>query len=116
MPLRFLLDENVGTDVAVSLTEAGHDIIHTQDVDELGKGSYDHEIAACSKRTGRYILTNDDDLFDEIDDELPTLFYFPNQRLSAHQITSIIEVIEAQYSVEEIDAQPHVRVVEGWIR
>lgn len=115
MPLRFLLDENVELTVEKSLKRAGHDVVHTQNVGELGKGSYDHEIATHSKGTDRYILTNDDDLFDRIDTDLPTLFYFPNQRLSAYQITSIIGVIEEQYAAEEIDQQPHVRVVDDWL-
>lgn len=115
MSLRLLLDENVELTVEKSLKQAGHDVVHTQHVDELGKRSYDHEIAAYSKKTGRYILTNDDDLFEEIDEDLPTLFYFPNQRLSAYKITSIIGVIEERYTAEGVDRQPHVRVVEGWL-
>ena len=115
MPLRFLPDENVELTVEKSLNQAGHDVVHTRNVDELGKQSYDDEIAAHLKKTGRYILTNDDDLFGEIDDDLPTLFYFPNQRLSAYQITSVVGVIEEQYTVEEIDQQPNVRVVESWL-
>lgn len=115
MPLRLLLDENVELGVEKALKQAGHDVVHVQDVESLGKQSYDHEIAAYSKRTGRYVLTNDDDFYREIDDELPTLFFFPNQRISAHRLTSVIGAIEEQFTGEEIDQQPVIKVVEDWL-
>jgi hypothetical protein len=36
-------------------------------VEALGAGSADHEVAACSRQTGRSILTNDDGFFSQID-------------------------------------------------
>jgi hypothetical protein len=75
VPFRVLLDENVDPAVGAALETSGHDAVHTQDVDALGKQSHDHEIAADAKRTGRHVLTNDDDFYRRIDDELPTLFF-----------------------------------------
>jgi hypothetical protein len=113
--LRFLLDENIDPAVGTSLSEAGHDAVHVQDVDELGKQSHDHEIATHAKWSGRHVLTNDDDFYRELDDELPTLFFLPDQRLPPHRITAIIGVIEQEFPGGELDEQPAIEVVDGWL-
>jgi peptide subunit release factor 1 (eRF1) len=112
---RFLLDENVDPAVGASLTEAGHDVVHVQNVDVLGKRSSDHEIAAHAKRSARCIMTSDDDFYREIDEEVPTLFFVPEQRLDAHRIASIVGAIEEQFPDDELDDQRAIAVVEGWL-
>lgn len=115
MTLQFLLDENVDPDVAAALERAGYDAVHTQEIDELGNGSHDHEIAAYARRTGRYVFTNDDDLFGELGDGLPALSFLPDQRLPSHRVVSIVAAIERQFGRDGIDEQSAVEVVEGWL-
>jgi predicted nuclease of predicted toxin-antitoxin system len=115
MVLRLLLDEQVEPSVQRYLEREGHDVVHTREVDDLGAGSADHEVAAYSKRTGRSILTNDDDFFSQIDADLPTVFHFPNQRPSAYQITSILGAVEEQFTEAELAQEDVVALVEGWL-
>lgn len=84
-------------------------------MDALGKQSHDHEIAAYAQRTRRHVLTSDDDFYRQIDEGLPTLFFLPDQRLSVHRIATIIDAIEEQYPGDELEEQPAVTVVEGWL-
>ena len=83
-------------------------------MEALGAGSADHEVAAYSRQTGRSILTNDD-FFSQIDADLPTVFYFPNQRLSAYQIVSILGVINHQFTEAELADEDIVALVESWL-
>jgi predicted nuclease of predicted toxin-antitoxin system len=115
MALRLLLDEQVEPSVRRYLEREGYDVVRTRDVDDLGAGSADDEVAASSKQTGRSILTNDDDFFSQIDADLPVVFYFPNQRLSASRITSILGAVEEQFTEAELAEEDVVALVEGWL-
>lgn len=115
MPFRFILDEQVEPQVQRYLEREGHDVVHVREIDGLGAGADDSEVATYSKSTGRHILTNDDDFYDELTDDLPTVFYFPNQRLAAYKIAVIIEIIEQQFTAVELEREPVVKVVEGWL-
>jgi len=113
--LRFLLDENVDPEVGALLKRDGHDAVHVQEVDDLGKQSHDHEVAAHARRSNRYVLTRDDDFYGELDDDLPTLFFAPDQRLPPHRIVAIVAAIIEQFDRDGIDEQLAIGVVEGWL-
>lgn len=115
MPFRFILDEQVEPQVQRYLEREGHDVIHVREINELGAGAYDSEVAMYTISTGRHILTNDDDFFNELTGDLPTVFYFPNQRLAAYKVVSIIEIIEQQFTKNELKQEQMVKVVEGWL-
>lgn len=115
MPFRFVLDEQVEPQVRRYLEREGHDAVHVRETDELGAGADDSDVAAYSVSTGRHVLTNDDDFFTELTDDLPTVFYYPNQRLSAYKIVSIIEILDQQFVTTELEREPVVKVVEGWL-
>lgn len=115
MPFRFVLDEQVEPQVLRYLEREGHDVVHVREIDELGAGADDPDVATYSASTERHLLTNDDDFFEELTGDLPTVFYFPNQRLSAYKIVSIVEILDQQFSAAELEHEPVVKVVEGWL-
>jgi hypothetical protein len=117
MTFRFILDEQVEPQVQRYLEREGHDTVHVREINELGAGAGadDSEVAMHSMVTGRHILTNDDHFYGELTDDLPTVFYFPNQRLAAYKLVSIIEIIEQQFTANELKHEPVVKVVEGWL-
>lgn len=115
MPFRSVLDEHVEPQVGRYLEQEGHYAVHVRDIDELGAGTSDSEVAAYSQSTERHILTNDDDFFEELTKEIPTMFFYPNQRLAAYEIVSIIEIIEHQFTAKELEQRLVVKVVEGWL-
>lgn len=57
--MRLLVDESIQQQVAVLLTEAGHDAVHLSDLDLLG--ATDEQVLASAYETGRTLITADTD-------------------------------------------------------
>ncbi|WP_458190271.1 DUF5615 family PIN-like protein [Haladaptatus sp. NG-WS-4] len=109
MSFRVLLDENVERQAMQMLTKMGHDTEMVVDVDELGPGTDDATIAAYAKREDRLVLTVDDDFLTEIDetDHAGVLFQV-DDRLTAHEVASIVDVVATHLDQSDIDGKIHI--------
>lgn len=90
--LSLLLDEDTERALATELRNAGHEVARVVELADLGPGSSDDEVRAAALREGRILLTHDDDhvAAARSDTPAPRVFYVPNQRLAAHEITHIL--------------------------
>jgi predicted nuclease of predicted toxin-antitoxin system len=114
MQLRFLLDEDTERRLKSELSKAGHDVERVVTVDELGTGSDDTEVREYAVETDRIIVTHDDDFLTFSHDSHAGVFYVPDQRLSAHQIFSIIQAVADAYESRE-QIQSVVYLTEKWL-
>jgi predicted nuclease of predicted toxin-antitoxin system len=109
-----LLDEDTERALAPKLTEVGHDVERVATVDALGTGSDDREVCEYALETDRIVVSHDDDFLTHPVDAHAGVFYVPNQRLSAHQVASIVQsVVDAYGSQDRID--PVVFLTENWL-
>lgn len=114
--LSLLLDEDTERALATDLRAAGHDVARVVEVDELGTGSSDEAVRAEALRTGRYLLTHDDDHVAAArgKEASPVVFYVPNQRLAAHDIVRILEIVlDATADVADLGAV--IVLSEAWL-
>jgi len=75
MDIRFLLDEDTEEQLATKLQKAGYDAVRVVNVDALGPGSDDTEVRDYARKTGRIIITYDDDLLSLDPDSHPGVFF-----------------------------------------
>jgi len=109
-----VLDENMEREVQHRLDSYGHEVVHVNDVDGLGKGTNDRTIADYSRDTGRFIVTYDDDFVLEIDDgEHQAVLYFGDQTLSAKTVADAVHLMSEQFPAREIQG---VVYASKWIR
>lgn len=103
MSYRLLLDENIEYEVKHRLRNYGHDVEHVDFVSELGKGTEDRSIGEYSLRTGRIIVTYDDDFVLDIHtDEYEAVLYIGEASLSADEIADIIHEMSRHYDQQQI--------------
>ncbi|GAB2653390.1 DUF5615 family PIN-like protein [Nocardia goodfellowii] len=60
--MKFLVDAQLPRKLATFLAEAGHDVVHTSELD-LGNRTPDGAIAELADRDGRIVVTKDNDFF-----------------------------------------------------
>jgi len=89
MSYRVLCDENV-EEAAVSELER-RDITATHVSDVPGAGSPDEIVAECALESGFVLLTNDSDFLNEEDFPAVTVFYYPDNDVSAHELARRID-------------------------
>lgn len=116
MSFRFLLDEQVDPQVGKHLERERHDAAHVRATEELGAGSDDADVAAHAARVDQHVLTNDDDFYEHLSSALPTVFFYPDQRLQPHEIAAIVGEIERQYPDGDFEGRRVVFVVDGWLK
>jgi hypothetical protein len=97
MTYRLLLDANIELQVADRLHAAGHDVEHVARTDGLDAASADSTVAAYSARTGRIIITHDDDFLAFDRDDYEAVFLFEDATISAPECTAIIDRVAAVY-------------------
>lgn len=114
MRLSFLLDEDTERELAVKLSEAGHDVERVVTVEELGRGAEDPEIRSYARRTNRVILTYDDHHTAAPYTDHAGVFYCPNQRLKVFTIFRIVSTLLEHYDSPG-DLPPVVYVSENWL-
>jgi predicted nuclease of predicted toxin-antitoxin system len=61
---RFLVDENIGEEVATVLRDLGYNTVFVGDIGLLGRS--DEDVFAYAWKTKRFILTHDDDFLDNL--------------------------------------------------
>ena len=114
--LSLLLDEDTERALASDLRDAGHDVARVVELADLGPGSSDNEVRAAALREERFLLTHDDDHVAAARSgaAAPRVFYVPNQRLGAHEITHILDsVLDAAGDVADLGAV--VVLSEAWL-
>jgi predicted nuclease of predicted toxin-antitoxin system len=97
MDIRFLLDEDTEEQLATKLQKAGYDAVRVVNVDALGPGSDDTEVRDYARKTGRIIITYDDDLLSLDPDSHPGVFFLTDQRISTYQLFSGIQTKLERY-------------------
>jgi len=86
MSYSILADENIERATVNYLNKLGHDIVRIQDTPDLGQGATDDEIVTYANRSGRLILSQDDDFFTDIDPhDTPGVLAQRDQQLSAQE-------------------------------
>jgi hypothetical protein len=96
MALRVLADEHIDHRVVTRLDNYGHDVVHVDFVDDLGKGSTDAAIAAHSLATDRFVLTSDDDFLTAVSsDAYHGLLFVPDEQLAPATVADIVHAIDA---------------------
>jgi len=112
MSLRLVLDENVENEFVDRLNGAGHDAMHVDQVDVLGKGTGDAAIAAFSRETDRIVLTYDSDFVLE-DIRTRGVLYVPDESLPTATVTEIVGEIARLWSQDDIEGIVHAGT--GWL-
>lgn len=103
MPFALLLDENLEHDLLRQLRASGHDAEHVARTAALGKGATDREVAALSRRTGRVLLTRDDDFVTALsDDAYYGVLYVPDDALTPGAIVTILDRMDRHYDQDEL--------------
>lgn len=95
MGYRVLCDENVSPQTVRYLERGGHDAVHVREVLHLGVD--DPSLARHARENGRVILTNDSDLLDDEDYPDVKVLYFPDNRLSAYELSTMVGRVSAFY-------------------
>ncbi len=91
MGYRILADENVEQATINYLRKLGHDVEWVDDVEALGLGADDKEIAVYGRETNRLILTQDDDFFTRMDvEDAAGILFQKDQTLSAREVGDIV--------------------------
>jgi predicted nuclease of predicted toxin-antitoxin system len=87
--LRLLLDENIGTTIALGLQDGGHDVTRMVDV---GRAEGDHLVIRRARAADRVIFTYDSDYGEQIffkgENPPPAIIYL---RLETHDLVGAIE-------------------------
>jgi len=92
MSYSILADENIERATVNYLNKLGHDIVRIQDTPDLGQGATDDEIVTYANRSGRLILSQDDDFFTDIDPhDTPGVLAQRDQQLSAQEVGEIVD-------------------------
>ena len=103
MPYRILADENVEAATIDVLNRLGHDVVRVQDIDALGPGVPDEDIADYARRSDRLVLSQDHHFFSEIDPaDTAGVLAQRNQRLSARNVGLIVDEIAAHLPQEAV--------------
>jgi predicted nuclease of predicted toxin-antitoxin system len=103
MGFALLLDENVEREVLYRLRDRGHDAEHVASVDALGKGATDAAVAAYSRRTGRAIVSYDDDFRTEFSEtDLFGFVFVPDGTLSSEQMAVILDAMSDHYEQRDL--------------
>lgn len=84
MSYRLLCDENVDPAAVPALSERGFDAIHV--TDRPGPSSPDRAVADTAIAEDRLLVTNDDDFLDQSRFPEVHVLYYPENRLSAHEV------------------------------
>lgn len=104
MGYRLLLDENVEREVLHRLEERGHDVVHVDLVEALGKGVTDEALARFSREEDRAIVTYDDDFVAGVPaSEYRATLSFEDDTLSAGEIAEIIHLMAQAYPYDEVE-------------
>ncbi|MFD1572454.1 DUF5615 family PIN-like protein [Halorubrum laminariae] len=91
MGYRILADENVEQATINYLRKLGHDVERIDDVEALGLGADDEEIAVYGREANRLILTQDDDFFTRIAvEDTAGILFQKDQALSAREVGDIV--------------------------
>jgi len=115
MDLRFLLDEDTNSELALHLAKSGHDVARVIEVESLGPGSADREVMKHARSGDRIVITHDDDYADpDLSDQHRGVFYCPNQRLSPFEIYRIITEVAERYPDREA-FPPVVYLTTEWL-
>jgi len=102
MSFRLLLDEMTEARLADYCEKLGHDVERVVEVDVLGPGSEDSEIAEYALSEDRILVTHDDDFLDyEGLDTLGVLFQ-PDDRASPFETANVVDGIEEHVSQEQV--------------
>ena len=108
----FLLDENVEPTLGEKLRDAGHDVVHVLEVDELGAGTPDDAIRRYAASAGRIVVTYDHHF--AAPDDHATVFYCPDQEMPVGDLFRVVDAITEQY--ESTDDLPSVVFAsENWL-
>lgn len=88
-----LADENVPEEYVAALRDDGHRVVYTRDVEGLGAGASDTEIASFAESTGWAILSTDVKDFAALDAEVAT-FVAP-QDLTGGEVRAAVAHVES---------------------
>ena len=114
MGYRLVLDENVEHEVLHRLENYGHDVEHTDFVRELGKGIDDYPIARYSRKTGRAIVTYDDDFVLRVDEsEYHAVLYVGDETLPASEVADAVHELSRHYPQSGLPGLQYVGA--GWL-
>ncbi|MFB6308007.1 MAG: DUF5615 family PIN-like protein [Haloarculaceae archaeon] len=104
MAVRFLLDENMEPRVYQRLEQYGYDVVSVGEVETLGLGAQDGDIANYSKQTERVLLTYDDDFVIEHEaSEFHCVVFFEEQSLAATDVADIAHSMATAYPESAFD-------------
>lgn len=102
MKLQILLDEQTDTKLQSILKNYGHNTKHILNIENLGKGSTDKEIAKYSKNNNRIILTYDNDFILNIQKtEYFGVLYNDKSELPPYKIACIIDTMSKYYQLKD---------------
>jgi len=107
---RILLDENAERKAMRHLEERGHDAEMV--VDALEPRATDDEVQEYAERTGRLILTSDQDFLSR---SHPTVFQ-EDDEMSAFRVASIVDAIGEAMSQSQLEQAGGAKLVEDWVR
>lgn len=89
MTVRVLCDEHVEPRTTDELSARGIAALHV--TERPGPGASDETIAAHARKTDSVLLTNDADFLDPTRFPDVTVFYYPENHLSAHRLAERVE-------------------------
>lgn len=114
MGYRLVTDETVEPYTVRYLRKLGHDVERSVDVETLGVGADDRDIAAYARHHDRIVLTQDDDFFTDLDVDAETagVLYQKDQTLSGKQVGDIVEEIATYVPRDEVVLE---YVSENWL-
>lgn len=108
--MRFLLDQNLSPALVALLTEAGHDVVHTRDLD-LSRTPDEHVMAQAAD-DGRVLISSDTDfgeLLARTNAAAPSLLLL--RRQSGRRSTEIVDLILANLDAIAEDLETGAIVV-----
>lgn len=113
MPYSILCDEHVPRQVARHLGREGHDVERVVGIPELGEGSTDTEIRTYARNTNRLVLTSDEGFLRAAPQTHAGLLFQPDDKLPAHEVSTIVTRIAEQIPQEDIERA--VYVTRDWL-
>lgn len=113
--MEFLLDEDTERELAEKLRHASHDVERVVESPRLGPGATDAEVREFARRSGRLLITYDDDHVSVSPDGHAGVFYCPDQRLSSFTVFRIVQQVAKHYP-NQAELPPVVYLTKRWIQ